>query len=126
MTPAEMVEMYIKLRDHKKAAEKAFKESLERTEQGMEKLEGMMLKHLDDTGANNIACDAGTVYRNMQLNVTVEDKQEFLNWLQQSGEWEALDLKANKTYVRQAMEDGDLVPGVRHSSIFTVGVRRSS
>lgn len=126
MTPAEMVENYIKLRDFKKAAEAEFKKSMERTNLGMEKLEGMMLKHLDEAGATSIACEAGTVYRNTQFSATVEDKQEFREWLLQSGEWEAIDWRANKTYVRQAVEEGDVIPGVKHTAVFTVGVRRSS
>jgi hypothetical protein len=85
----------------------------------------MMLAYLSESGADSISCPAGTVYRNTQYTATVEDKEAFKTWLQETGEWEALDLRANKTYVRESMTEGNIVPGVKLSSFNTVGVRRS-
>lgn len=126
LTPAEKVAAYIYLRDHKKAAEDEFKKSLERTTQAMEKLEGELLQHLQETGAQSLACEAGTVYRNTQLNATVENRDDFLKFINKHKAWEALDVKANKTFVREYMEEhGDVIPGVKVTQRATVGVRRS-
>lgn len=126
MKPAEMVANYIRLRDYKKAADEEFKKSMEKVNTAMEKLEGQMLTHLEETGANSIACDQGTVYRNTQYSATVEDRDAFRAWVVQTQEWEAVDLKANKTYVKEsASEKGEIPPGVKFTQMHTVGVRRA-
>lgn len=124
-TPAEMVELYIKLRDYKKNAEDEFKKSLERTVQGMEKLESMILAHLNENGLDNIKCGAGTAYRKTDYSVTVKDREAFLKFIQESGLWDLLDARANKKFVREYTETTAVVPGVELSSISSVGVRRS-
>lgn len=125
-TPAEMVDSYIKLRDFKKRAEEELKSSLERVNKAMEVLEGEMLDHLNQTGATSIACAAGTVYRNTQFSATVENRDEYLAHCRENDQWEALDIKANKTFVREYMEhNGSPPPGVKVTQIATVGVRRS-
>lgn len=121
-----LVADYIKLRDYKKHAEDEFKKGMERVNQAMEKLANQALEHMTQTGAESIATEAGTVYRNTQWSATVKDKQAFLDFVRQNEEWDALDVRANKTYVRETMAEGKDVPGVSLSSISTVGVRRSS
>lgn len=124
-TPAEMVELYIKLRDHKKQAEDEFSKSMERTRQGMEKLESMILAHLNENGLDNIKCAAGTAYRKTDYSATVKDREAFLKFIQESGLWDLLDARANKKFVREYTEQTAMVPGVDLSSISSVGVRRS-
>jgi hypothetical protein len=126
MTPAQKVAAYIKLRDFKKAAEAAFKKSLERPQEAMDKLEAELLADLNASGANSLACDSGTVYRNMQMSATVENRDAFRNFVLQSNLWDAVDLKANKTFVREYMEEQKQeIPGLKVTQIATVGIRRS-
>lgn len=127
LTPAQKVAAYIKLRDYKKAAEDEFKLSLQRTVDAMEKLEAEMLDHLNQTGANSLACDDGTVYKNTQMSATVENREAFKDYCVQNDLWEAMDIRANKTFVREFMEKtGTPLPGVKVTTIATVGVRRSN
>ena len=121
-----LVADYIKLRDYKKSAEDEFKKSMERVNQAMDKLAGMALEHMTASGADSIATPAGTVYRNTQWTASVKDKAAFLDYVRNEGEWDALDVRANKTYVRETVSEGKDVPGVLLSSVHTVGVRRSS
>lgn len=126
MTPAQKVAAYIKLRDYKKAAEDAFKASMQRTYEAMEKLEGELLTHLNDTGANSLACDDGTVYRNTQMSATVENREAFREFVVANDLWEAMDIRANKTFVKEFMEQkGEALPGIKVTTLATVGVRRS-
>lgn len=125
MTPAQKVAAYIKLRDFKKAAEDEFKNSMKRTNDAMEKLEGDLLDHLNTTGANSLACDEGTVYRNIQFSATVDNREAFRAYIEENSLWEAADIRANKTFVREFMEKtGTPLPGVKVSQMATVGVRR--
>ena len=125
-TPAEKVQFYIRLRDHKKASDEEYKKSMERVNAAMDKLEAELLQILIDTGADSLACPNGTVYRNTQVSATVEDREAFLNYVMQNGEFEALDVKANKSFVRNmAEQNGEVPPGVKYTSMHTVGVRRA-
>lgn len=126
MTPADMVRAYVRLRDHKEAAEKALKKSLERVVQGMDKLEALMLDHLNDTGASSITCKGiGTVYGKTRDSASVKDRDAFLEFIKENDLWDLLDARANKAVVRKLMEEtGTVPPGVNVSSMKTVGVRR--
>jgi hypothetical protein len=125
-TPAELVEAYIKLRDKKEAAQEEFKKSLESTNQVMEMLEGVLLQKLDELGVDSLSAKGiGTVYRNSKDSATVEDKQAFREYIEESGDLAVLDLKANKTVARDRANSGSPVPGVKFTSIVSVGIRRN-
>lgn len=126
LTPAQKVAAYIKFRDYKKAAEDEFKKSMSKVVQAMDKLEAELLDTLNQSGANSLSCDEGTVYRNMQLSATVENRDDFLGHVRNTGLWEALDVKANKTFIKEYMEaNGTVPPGLKVTQMATVGVRRS-
>lgn len=126
MTPADMVASYIKLRDYKKRADDEYKKSMERVNEAMDKLEGELLRHLIENDINNLSCDDGTVYKNIHTSATVADPLKFREWVLKHKQWDALDLKANKTYVKEyADEHGDVPPGVKFTQVQTVGVRRA-
>lgn len=124
-TPAERVAAYIRLRDHKAAAEKEFDKSLEKLKLAMDKLENDLLNDLNQTGADSIACGAGTVYRNRQFSASVENREAFLDHVKQHDLWEAMDVKANKTFVREYMDEkGEALPGLNVTQFDKIGVRR--
>lgn len=125
MTPADMVAMYIKLRDFKKKATEEFDLSLERVNAGLKKLESSLLDHLNLNKLDNVSAKGiGTAYRNTTHSATVEDREAFLKFLQESGEWALADLRANKKTVRERAENLALAPGVKLTSVVTIGVRR--
>lgn len=125
MTADDMVRAYIRLRDHKEAAERELKKSLERVVQGMEKLENLMLDYLNTSGAKNITTDAGTVYVKTRESASVKDREAFLRYIFTTKNLELLDARANKSVVRKIMDEtGEVPPGVNVSTMKTVGVRR--
>jgi spore coat protein CotF len=126
MTAAQKVSAYIKLRDFKKSAEDEFKKSLQRTNDAMDKLEAELLDELNKMGVNSLASDAGTVYKNTQLSATVENREVFKTYCEENDMWEAMDIKANKTFVKEMMEKTQTVPpGLKVTQLQTVGIRRS-
>lgn len=125
VTVAEKVKQYIRLRDYKKAADEEFKKSMERVNQAMKVLETQLHEELLKSGADHIGCETGTVYLREELSCTVENRDSFLDYCVLHEEWDALDVKANKTFVREKMDKGEtLPPGVKVSTFQTVGVRR--
>ena len=125
MTPAQRIEAYVRLRDYKKQQQEAFAKSMERTNQAMQLLENQLLQDLDASGAQSLACGAGTVYRTIQLSATVEDREEFMKHVRAHDNWDILDVKANKTAVREILEAGGSVPGVKITQYAQVGIRRA-
>lgn len=125
LKPAEMVALYIKLRDTKKQKDDEHKKAVERVVAGMEKLEGLLLEHLQTSGASSLGCDSGTVYIKTETTATIEDKPAFTDWVKGQPDWSALDIKANKTAIK-AMIDAKqpLPPGVKVTQILQVGVQR--
>ncbi len=125
LSPAQATEMYVKLRDAKAEKDKAHKESLTKIVAAMDRLEAGLLEHLNVNGINSVASDAGTAYRSTQLSATIEDKEAFRKFVIDTEQWEAVDLKANKTFVAAYMEENEEVPpGVKVSQMQTIGVQR--
>lgn len=118
-------ELYIKLRDTKAEKDKAHKESLVKLVSAMDRLEAGLLEYLQISGTNSVASDAGTAYKSTQLSATVEDKTAFMSFVKQTEQFEALDIKANKTFVKEYMEDNqEAPPGIKVSQMATIGVQR--
>ena len=126
MTPEEMVRSYVRLRDYKKAAEDEFKKSMERVVLGMEKMENLMLKHMQETGGTSFAAKGvGTIYIKTRETATVKDRKAFLDFISLNNLWIGLDVRANKPFVKQYMDEHDAdVPGIKFTAIQQVGVRR--
>lgn len=125
MSPGQATEAYIKLRDKKKEKDEAHKESLKTLVAAMDRIEAGLLEFINASGANSIASDAGTAYKAVQTSATVEDKAAFLAFVKSTDQFEALDVKANKTFVKDYMEENEEVPpGLKVSQIQTIGVQR--
>jgi len=118
------VEQYVQLRDYKDKANKEFKESMTRVNEAMAKLEGELMKALDDQGVDSIAGKTGTAYIKTQTSASVKDREEFLKFVFSTKNLELLDVRANKKIVRELGELGTAVPGVNYTEIKQVGVRR--
>lgn len=124
-TLATKVDQFIKLRDHKAKAKKAFDQSMERINMAVDKLEGDILSALQEQGLKNIKTDAGTAYINSQSSCTVKDRDAFEEWAEATGNRGAMDIRANKKAIRELLDSGEDVPGVKFSERVTIGVRRS-
>ncbi len=124
MNTQEKIESYVKLRDHKDAANKEFKKSMERINAAMQKLENDLMADLKASGGKSLACDSGTVYINTKATASVKDRKAFLKFVFQTKNLELLDARANKTIVRELNQRGTTVPGVTYTEVKLVGVRR--
>lgn len=120
-----LVAQYIKLRDHIELANKEFKEGLERPKKAMEILEGKLLEELEAQNVDSFKTPAGTAYRKRVVSATVEDQQAFMDFVLNGEHLDALDVKANKTFVKEMMDQtGEVPPGVKVTQIYDVGIRR--
>jgi len=122
--PQEKIDQFVKLRDYKKDADAEFKKSMERVNKAMKKLEGELMKALDEYGVDSLSGNSGTVYIRTQNSASVKDRDEFLKFVFGTKNLELLDVRANKKIVRELGLQGTVVPGVTYTEIKQVGVRR--
>lgn len=126
MTLDQLVENYVKIRDAKAKAKKAFDKETGRMTQAMLKLEGMFTKQLDDLGVESVKCEHGTVFKKLRSSVSIADRDEFYEWAVANDQLGAIDMKANAKAVRELLQEGTQVPGVKYSEAYQIGVRRKS
>lgn len=119
------IEQYIKLRDKIKDLDEAHKEAMKPYRDMLDKLNGVMLNHLNQIGGDSVSASSGTVYRTTKRSASLEDGDAFMRHVIEKEAWELLDRKANVSAVEAFMtENGVLPPGVKMSSTQVVGVRR--
>lgn len=121
----EIVERYIELRDRKSAIKKEYEEKVAKLEQVLTKMEAVLLKHFDETGAESVRTDAGTAYKSNRTSATVGDWDAFLAHVQRTEAWEMLEHRASKRAVEEyKAANDDLPPGINWSSEVVVNIRR--
>lgn len=119
------VDQYIQIRDELARRKKAYEESIEPLVNAQNILTGWMQKFLKDAGADSIKTSHGTCYSTTKYSASLEDAASFMAYVKANNAYELLDKKANVTACRDFVEkNGTQPPGVKLSSISTIGVRR--
>jgi hypothetical protein len=130
------VDRYVKLRDKLKEIKDAHKAQLEPFNSAMETLEGMLLNHLNQVGADSVKTGSGTVYKTMKKSATVADRKAFWTYMVTQGKFELMDYKANpvaiESFINEMAEKAKLdptivpcaPPGVNYTMTYEVGIRR--
>lgn len=119
------VDQYVRLRDEIKRLDDEHKDRLKPYREALEKLNALLLSHLNEIEGESVRTDAGTVYRTEKKSVSLADADAFMRFVIAEQAWDLLDRKANVTAVSDFIEVTDsLPPGVNYSSTFVVGVRR--
>lgn len=126
LSPAQIVDSYIKIRDKKKALEAEQKEALKPYNDALEQLEARALEILNQSGVESMKTSAGTVYLSTRTSATIADRSAFMQYIEANGAFELLDVRANKTAVEEYLaEHQDLPPGVSVKAVSAANFRRS-
>ena len=121
-----LVEKYVQLRDKKSELDKAHKEKMAKYNNAMQELEARLLDNLNSMGVESARTPNGTAYRTVRSSVKVEDRDAFLDFIRENGEWEFLESRANKTAVESYLEEQEeLPPGLSINRQSVVNIRRS-
>lgn len=120
------VEQYIKLRDKIKEIETRHKEELKPYKETLEKLNAVILGHLNNVGGESIRTAAGTAYVTEKKSASLSDPQAFMRYVIGNEAWDLLDRKANSNAVADFIAENNAPPpGVNFTTTNIVGVRRS-
>ncbi len=123
---AKRVEQYVKLRDLIKKKEEDHKKALAEAKETLEKLNSLLLAHLNGIGGDSVSTESGTVYRTEKKSASLADAEAFMDFVIANQAFDLIDRKANTTAVEEFIKENDTPPpGVNFSSRFVVGVRRS-
>ena len=119
--------LYVELRDKITIMKNELKEKLKPYNKGLEDLDAVLLKALQDQGAKSITTPSGTVYQRIERSATVKDRKAFSEFVKGNLAWDLIDWRANKVAVFSYMEDKAVeVPGVNTSAYMAIGVRRGT
>lgn len=127
MTPAQLIQQFIRLRDHVEARTRAFEEELKPYQDGMKAIEGMVQQYLNDAGADNIKTEFGTAYKSTLMSVKLADRNAFEGFIVERPDGlsfftNTVSKEKIKEYIDAA---GNAPPGVDITYITKVNFRRS-
>lgn len=123
----EMVGKFVALRDKIRKLDADHKEQMAPFREALDELNGLMLNHLNEVGADNVKTASGTVYKSSRKTAPIADRSAFWEYVQSNENFDLLDWKANVTAVGDFVEEhNSLPPGVSFNVHQTVGVRRGT
>lgn len=120
-----LVEEYLRLRDEEDRVRNRMEKELSdiRVEKG--KIEIQLQQQIQDLRVESLRTKLGTVFVTTKASVRVADKQVLKDFVEGSGEWSLLDIKANRNAVAEYLEQhNELPPGIDYRQYQEVNVRR--
>jgi hypothetical protein len=119
------VDQYVRLRDLIKEKEEAHKAEIKPFKEMLDKLNAVLLEHLNTINGESVRTETGTVYRTEKKSAALADPDAFMRYVIGNEQWDLLDRKANVTAVADFIEENnEAPPGVNFSTTYVVGVRR--
>lgn len=120
----DLTKMYLALRDHIKAQQATLDETMKPFKVQMDILEAALQKKVQDTGGTSIKTPHGTPYLSTRTTAKVENKEDFLAFVEEVQDPDLMDVKANKDKVLEyEAQTGRPVPGITMTSVQTLNVR---
>lgn len=127
MTPNDMIDAYVKLRDKKQDIEKRHKAELAPLNEMMGSLEAYLLENMRVAGLSSLRGTAGTAYKTLKTSARVVDWPLTLDFILKNQMYDLLEHRVSKLVVQSIMEETkQAVPGVETSQEDSVNVRRAT
>lgn len=127
LTPAELIENYLKLRNKIEQIQSKHKDELEPYISLRQQLETALLDYLNKTNLQSVNGAGGTAYKLLSTSVTVKDWAKTLEYIRANDQWELLEARVSKTAVLEILEENKetkkSIPGVQVAQAFVVRVR---
>lgn len=122
----DLVAKYVALRD-RRAERKARYDQEDSADLALQdKIEAVLLKHFNETGAESVKTEFGTAYKSSRTSATVANRDVFFTFVKTHDAYELLESRCNKTAVAQyKAANDDLPPGVNWREEIVVNIRRA-
>lgn len=124
MTPAEMIEKYLRLRNKVTELKQKHELELQPYKEVMERIEANLLDHLGQTNLDSVKSEAGTAFKQTVTSVTVKDWPATLDYVRENEAWDLLEARVAKNAALTVIEETDApIPGVRIAQTQVLRVR---
>lgn len=122
-----MSKIYLKIRDARANLKRDFDAQDAKLKGDLTKIEGFLLKFLQDNNTDSIKTNIATIYRQEDITPTAGDWDAFYQWVRENDAFDALEKRIKKTFINEYMEahDGGVPPGVSVYREYKVRVRRT-
>jgi hypothetical protein len=121
------IAQFVAIRDAIAKRNEAFKQEMAPYHDALQKLNALLLDHMNAMNVSQLKSEAGTAYVSTMSSVSVTDKQAFREYIETTGNWNVADLRASKTACEAMLvTDEGLPPGVSYSARKVVNVRRAT
>jgi len=122
-----LVRVYVKIRDAKLEAKKAFEAQDAELKGKMEQIGNALLAHLNANNTESVRTEEGTVFRQEDVMPRADDWTAIYDWIKANDAFDILERRVKKTFVKEYMKghDGAIPPGVSVMREYTVCVRRA-
>lgn len=125
LTEGEKIDVYVQLREHKQAAEKEFKKSMERVNEAMAKIEADLLEAFEQRGVTSSkGKSGGTAFVKRRSNFKTVDRDAFLKYCFRHKNLELMDVRPNRTVMSELLEEGVVVDGVESSTTNVIQINK--
>lgn len=122
----ELVQLYVALRDDISREKSDFEQRIADRKAKQLKIEGILLRRLQDAGDEAVRTKYGTAYKSVKKSASVADWDAVRAFVETHDAWELLTRGVNKTVVEQFVAaNGELPPGVNWRQEVTIGVQRA-
>jgi hypothetical protein len=124
---ARITKAHINIRDARHALKKQYDEADADLKVSQQRLEAVMLDHLNKHGMESVRTESGTFYAQEEITPSASDWNALYEWIKEHDAWEALERRIKKTFVKEYQEahSGGLPPGVSVFRERIVRVRRA-
>lgn len=127
MKLSELVEAYIKLRDKKAELKAEYDGKVLMIQEKLDKIELKLLETFNRAGMDSVKTEAGTAYRTTRSSASVADRDAFMRFVMERGEWPLLEVRCSKQAVEQyKAANEELPPGINWKDEVVVNVRRTA
>lgn len=121
----EIVARYVEIRDAIKAKEDVHKAEIAEMKKNLDVIENYLLNEMQSHGETSFSTTAGTAFIKEVTQVSVADKEVYLQFVRQQDDLTFLTVTANKTHVTEWLENtGTIPPGLNYFKRKEIGIRR--
>jgi hypothetical protein len=119
---------HINLRDARTQLRQDYEAQDATLKAAQEKLESVMLDHLNKHGMDSVRTEAATFYRQEKITPSAADWNSLYNWIKEHDAWDVLERRIKSTFIKEFMDghQGSLPPGVSVFREYVVKVRRGN
>ena len=126
-TIGELIAKHNELLTYVEAEQAKFDEQMKPVQDGIGAIKGAILAELQAQGVQNFKTDDGTAYQSTTMNVKVDNRADFLQFVQNGSKWDMVQVGVLKEPVKDWLDthDGVPPPGVKVDFFTKCNIRRS-